>query len=505
MTRRRIAIAGFNLESVSFLRAQTTLEDFRRLETRGDEILKTFRGTETVMGGFIEICEQAGADILPIVMTEAGARGPASDAAFEHYAGLICDTLAAERGRIDGVLLHLHGALTTPGRTDPDAEMAARVRDTIGPDIPLMLALDYHANLDAASIAPANATFGYRYSPHVDMGETGRRTARCLVATLRGQMQPVTALVKVPLMVPSILSATSLEPLARFVARAQDLPQSAPAILDASVFAGFSYADVPNCGFSVVVVADGDKPAAKKAAQELAGDIHAARKALSSAVAVYDIAEGLDHARACAAATGKPVVVLEHADRMNDSTHLLRALVAGGGVRAAVPLLWDPVVARAACAAGTGAHLAIPVGGHSDPRAGGPVPLDAKVVQAGPQRYTCSGPMRRGAPIDLGCAALLRAGNLDVIVSEIPQSCIDTDPFKAFGLDPLAYDLIVLRSKTHFRAAWQPIVADIVVIDTPDWGSADLTTLPYRHVPRDTVYPFVENPLFAEASSETGE
>lgn len=494
----RVAIAGFNLESVSFLAAETTLEDFRRLETSGAAILETFRGTETVMGGFIDACDEAGFEILPIVMTEAGARGPASDAAFEHYAARICDTLAAERDRIDGVLLHLHGALTTPSRTDPDADLTARVRAAIGPDMPLMLALDYHANLDAASIAPATATFGYRYSPHVDMGETGRRAGRCLARTLRGEVRPVTALVKPGVMVPSILSATSLEPLAGFVERARRLPEDDPAVLDASVFAGFSYADVPNCGFAVVVVADGDRAAAAAHALSLATDIHAARAALSSALEVHGLAEGLARARALAAAAGRPAVVLEHADRMNDSTHVLRALAERGETRAAVPLLWDPAAAAAACAAGAGARLRLEVGGRSDPRAGGPVPLEAEVAQAGPTVYRCTGPMRHGAPVDLGRAALLRAGPLDVIITEIPATCIDTDPFRAFGLDPLDYDVIVLRSKTHFRAAWEPLAAGIVIVDTPDWGPADLTGLPYVHVPRDRTHPFTADPPFPD-------
>ena len=488
----RIAIAGFNLESASFLREETTLEEFRQLETAGEDLVRAFRGTETVMGGFIEACDEAGADILPIVMTEAGARGPASDAAFDHYATLICDRLADARGEIDGVLLHLHGALTTPTRTDPDAEMTARVRAAIGSDMPMILALDYHANLDAASIAPATATFGYRYSPHVDMGETGRRAGRCLVRTLRGEIRPVTALAKPGLMVPSILSATSLEPLSRLVARARDLPGRDPAVIDASLFAGFSYADVPNCGFSVVVVADGDTALAEAAAQDLSAEVRAARVALSSALAVHELAHGLAHARAQARSKGRPAVVLEHADRMNDSTHVLRALAEGGGGRAAVPLLWDAEAARAASAAGAGARLRLGVGGHSDPRAGGPVALEVEVVQAGPTRYSCSGEMRHGAQVDLGQAALLRAGGLDVIVTEIPQTCIDTDPFRVFGLDPMAYEIIVLRSKTHFRAAWEPLAADIVIVDTPDWGPADLRTLPYENIPQAKVYPFDE-------------
>lgn len=486
----RIALAGFNLESVSFLPVETTIADFEHFEVRGDRIIPEFRGTNTVVGGFIDACDDAGFEMLPIVMTEAGARGPASDEAFEHYARMIVGALEEADGRVDGVLLHLHGALTTPTRSDPDAELAARVREAIGPAIPLMLALDYHGNLDEASIAPANATFGYRYSPHVDMSETGRRAGRCMARTVRGEINPVTAIARPRVMVPSICSATSLHPLADFVARAIDLPKTEPAIIDASVFAGFSYADVPNCGFSVVVVADGAAERAKATAVALSRDIFAARGELYAAGTVHSLEGGIDHALRVSRKSDRPVVILEHADRMNDSTHVLHALVGRDTGPIAVPYLWDPRAACAACAAGQGARIDVAVGGRSSSRAGGPVHLAAEVVKAGETRFVGTGPMRNGAWVDLGRAALLRAGNVDIIVTETPTTCIDTDAFEQFGLDPMDYDLVILRSKTHFRAIWESLAEEIVIVDTPDCGPADLTTLPYRHVDRKNTYPF---------------
>jgi microcystin degradation protein MlrC len=54
------------------------------------------------------------------------------------------------------------------------------------------------------------------------------------------------------------------------------------------------------------------------------------------------------------------------------------------------------------------------------------------------------------------------------------------------------YDLVILRSKTHFRAVWEPLAEEIVIVDTPDWGPAELTGLPYRNVNRNHTYPFDE-------------
>ena len=488
----RIALAGFNLESVSFLPEETTIEQFQHYESRGQDVVERFTGTNTVMGGFIDICNEAGYEMVPIVMTEAGARGSAADSAFEHYAKIITDALKAEKGRLDGVLLHLHGAMTTPTRTDPDRDIAALVREAIGPDVPLMLALDYHANLDDSSIAAPTATFGYHYSPHIDMGETGRRAGRCLVRTLKGEVRPVTAIAKPGLMVPSILSATTLHPLSDFVARSIALPEQNPAIIDASVFAGFSYADVPNCGFSVVIVTNGDAELAQRTAQQFSDEIYEARVDLYKPGFAKPLQEGVDYAFGLAARSEKPVVVLEHADRMNDSTHVLHELVRRDAQNVAVPYLFDAESARQAAAAGAGQTIRLALGGRSDTRAGGPVEVEAEVIWAGPKTYVGTGPMRKNSLINPGIVAVLKVGGITVSVTETPITCIDEDAFIQFGMDPRDFDVVVLRSKTHFRAVWEPLAEEIVIVDTPDWGPADLLTLPYRHVPRDRVYPFTE-------------
>jgi microcystin degradation protein MlrC len=66
-------------------------------------------------------------------------------------------------------------------------------------------------------------------------------------------------------------------------------------------------------------------------------------------------------------------------------------------------------------------------------------------------------------------------------------SAIDLDALEQFGIDVAAQDIVLLRSKTHFRAVFEPLAAAIVIVDTPDWGPADLTLLPYRHAPAGLV------------------
>lgn len=489
----RIAILGMSLESVSFLPNESTIEDFERCAVRGDQIEARYRNTNTVVGGFIKILNQVGWEPVGIVHTQLGAAGPCSEDAFARYTNEIEEGLEKVAGEIDGVLLHVHGAMTTPTRTDPDADITHLVRKAIGPDMPLVMALDYHANLDERSILGVHGFFGYRRSPHTDMGETGERAASCLVKYIKGEIEPVLAIRKPPMMIPSIFSATNLRPLADVMEDARRLQETSDEYVDVSVFAGFSYADVPNCGFSVVVTANAqNKQSADEVADEFADKIWKLRRQIANPFHVYGLQEGVTAAMTKAKDAAKPIVILEHADRLNDSTYVLRELQKQGARNAAVPFLWDPEAAAEAVASGVGSIVELAVGGKSCDRAGGPVTLKGEVLWAGDLVYKVSGPMDNGNTINLGATAVINAGGIVVSITTYSKSAIDEDCFKAFGLNAIDFDIIVLRSKTHFRAVYEPLADEILVIDTPDWGPADLKTLPYQHVKTGDLYPFAD-------------
>lgn len=478
----RIAIGGFALESVSFLPGAAGIEDFEKAAYHGDDLIAGLRGSQSPGGGFIDVLDAFGVEIAPLVYTDLGAGGSASDAAFEHYRGLLCDGLRREKAHIDGVLLFLHGAMTTPTRTDPEIEIVQAVRGIVGEAMPIFVASDLHGNVSAGFCEVADALFGYHYSPHTDMDETGRRAARALVRTLRGEIAPVTVIRKPDVMLPSIFTATSIPPLSDIVAESFAWERDHPGILDVSIFCGFAYADVPQVGFSVVVVANGDKALAERAADALAERIWSMRSALLHEDMVVDLKTGVDRAYEISKTAARPVVLLEHADRLNDSTHILAELLRRGGRRIAVPYLLDRRAAEAAIEAGEGATVTLAVGGLSSDRAGPKVEITGKVLYAGDKAYRGTGAMWNGYTIRLGPTALIDTG--DIVISLVSRYvfAIDLDPFKQFGLDVMDFDIVLLRSKTHFRAVYQDIAEEILIVDTPDWGPADLTTLPYRNV-----------------------
>lgn len=347
------------------------------------------------MGGFIKGLSDAGVEIVPILIAGGWAAGSASDEAFVHYVDRICAGLA-KAGKLDGVLLHPHGAMATPTRLDPDRETVERVRAVVGRGTPLVVALDYHGNIDETWLKVATAIFGYHYSPHIDMSDTGERAAQCLVMTLKGEMKPVMAITKPGVMVPRIFSSTGLAPLSHIVAESVTMPSKVDKLVDVSVFAGFSYADVPNCGFAVAAVANNDAAVAENAAEHLSKRIWTERQALIHDDLVRSLQDGLDRASARAKETSKPIVILEHADRENDSTYVLHEVIRRKLKKVAVPYLCDPEAAMSAARAGVGAGVILEVGGRSSDRAGGPVTLKGRIPFVGDKIYRGTGAVRQG-------------------------------------------------------------------------------------------------------------
>jgi microcystin degradation protein MlrC len=483
----RLAIAGFNLESVTFLPEPTSLAEFERLAKRGPDLIQAFACTNTVPGGFLDACEELGVEAAPLVYSEAGAAAAASEEAFDVFLTEIADAVVAISDEIDGLLLGLHGALVTVGgRTDLD--FLTGLRDRVGPDLPIGVAFDLHGNLDPALLDLADVMSAYHESPHIDMGQTAQRVATILVGHLRGEIQPRTVLHKVPITLPSIFTATPVAPLSTVMAEARRREAETPQLLDCSVVMGFAYADVPQIGISILATSDGDMKVAEQAAEEMEAFIWEQREALYPKDSVLTVEAGLERAKVLAKKSDQPVVILEHADRMNDSTYTLRALLKTPEVKAAVPYVWDPAAAETAVNAGTGARVSLSVGGHSSEKAGGPVVLDGVVEWAGEKLFPMGGEMGRGRPVDLGPCAVIRIGELVIWLISANLSAINLDPFEQFGMDHRDFDIVVLRSKTHFRAIWETEAVEIIIVDTPDWGPALLDTLPYQRA-RAGVYP----------------
>ena len=200
MSRLRIAIGGISHESNTFAAFRTDLEKFQQSGMyRGEEIAPAVSTTNTQAAGFVAAGQELGFDLVPTLLTGATPGGTVTGEAFESLSGEMLDRIKTA-GRLDGVLLSLHGAMVAEGYEDADGHILKSVREIVGPEVPVAVSFDLHANMTPLRPENANIIVGYDTYPHVDCFDRGREAAILLHRMLQGEIRPVMAIGKPPLM-----------------------------------------------------------------------------------------------------------------------------------------------------------------------------------------------------------------------------------------------------------------------------------------------------------------
>jgi microcystin degradation protein MlrC len=484
----RIGIAGFSDETCTFCKDPTTIERFEQGTLRGQAILERSRGIPNYINGFMRVLEAEGAEMVPTVAAGKGPGGFSSwltTECFDKYSYEIADALKAA-GKLDGVLLALHGAMAVTGVPRPEAELVRRVRKAVG-DIPIMVTLDLHANEDQEMADAADAVFILKTYPHVDSQEIGEIAARCMVETVRGNFRPTMACRRPGIISASIYQASEYHPMKDIYDRCREWEKK-PDVYCVSVAPGYAYADVVDAGMSVFVVTNNNQALAEEIAQDISDFAWSLRESFSEPL------PGAEEATKMAmqlVAEGKgPVVIADGADRIGDSTHMLKELLRQGAKNWGIPGITDPKAAAwLEQNAKVGDTVTVKIGGWYDENSGEPVEITGKVTFMGRPVYKLIGPMGRGATVrDAFIATIDLGDNRYVVVSQRMRGANDSAGFTAAGIDYTKLDIIVLKDRVHHRAYWDSVAKVDIRTSVPGQGPADLSLLHYENIPED-IYP----------------
>jgi microcystin degradation protein MlrC len=476
----RVAVARLWHEGNSFTPVLTRLADFHQREwAEGAGAADFYRGSRTEIGAAVDFFA-ANRALTPIYLrcTGAGPGGPVEETDLQRVFMEIVE--GVRTAGADGLYLSLHGALIGEKTLKADLVLLQAVREALGAR-PLAVSFDLHANLDPAMADLADIVVGYKTYPHVDMYETGTKSLRLLVAAVEGRIRPVAAIAKVGAVLPSFRMRTAEGPMAQVEALAARRAGEIPCILDATPFGGFAYADTPCAGASVSVTADGDRSAAQALARDLAGEMLRLRDQFAVSLPKPETVFSFRK-------LAKPAAILEPSDNplsggVGDTTGLLRALLAQGRqYRTVFAFFWDPELVRQ-CEVKK--KLTARLGGRLSPAWGPPVQLEVEVERVTDGRFRNAGPMERGLEVTLGRTAVLRSGNLRIIVTESCQSPNDGEFFRLHGVDLAEVDLVCVKAKNHFRAAFADAFDPIIEVDTAGPAAASLASLPFKNVPKE--------------------
>lgn len=502
----RIAIGGFHHETNTFAPIKATFADYERTLARGQRLLQRMRGMNLGVAGFIEEAEKIGGiELKPLLFAWTQPCAQVTEDAFERICGMIIEDLKAQLP-VDGVFLDLHGAMVTEHLDDGEGELIARVRKVVGPKVPIVCELDFHANISERMVKESDALIGYRTYPHVDMGEIGRVSARHLHALISGAL-PVQAKAhrKLDFMVPADAQTTLSDPaksLYRKVADTDGRLIGNGRISTCSMLMGFPAADVPDNGPSILVYAD-TQAAAEQVADELADTLAAAEGKFT--VQRLDAVQAVKLAMERSKPGGRPIVLADTQDNpggggTGDTVGLLRALIDGDAQDAVLGLLTDPRAALQAHDAGVGASAHFSLGAKLGGAVEAPVEGEFVVEALHNGHFVCQGPMRTGVPVSLGPMALLRRGGVRVALTSIPDQCSEQMMLRCLGVEPEKCRILGLKSSAHFRADFGPIAQEIHIIESPGPVGRDHTKMPFKHL-RPGVRLMPLGPAFERAAS----
>jgi microcystin degradation protein MlrC len=492
----RLATLGMYHESNTYAPVPATLERWLAAgPVRGDALVAKFVDAESTLSGYLELgAADPSVDVVPLVFYQLTPMGTITAEAFERISA---DLLAAldEAGPFDGVLLALHGAAVSEDFPDADTEILRRVRAAVGPAVPIGVALDMHANVSREMIELATVVNIYLTNPHLDPRPRARQVADLVAATVRGEVRPVMHLEMIPAAIDILRQGTSDSPMRELVASAREA-ESRPGVLSVSIAEGFPYADVAEMGMATLAVTDGDADLAAEVARSLAGEIWARRADLIGTA--WDIDDALRHA---AAADRHPVVLLDVGDNVGggspaDSTHVLAA-AQRLGVGGVFHSLCDPEAVAACAAAGVGATVELDVGGKTDDRHGSPVHIRGVVEVLSDGRWEDPGDTHGGFRFfDTGATALVRTDDDHaVLLNSLPQGNVSLQQLVSVGIDPRAQPIVVAKGVHSPRAAFEPIAAEMLWLNTPGCTTADIVGLDY-HRRRRPMFPFERDAVY---------
>ncbi|WP_313693468.1 M81 family metallopeptidase [Halorarum halobium] len=491
-----VLVGAFAHETNTFVPEPVTRDDFqKRQEYLSEGVRENLRGTETAVGGVIDVADEAGVDLVHTVSAFATPGGVVEDETYEFYSDRILAGAREHGDDLDGVVLPLHGAMVSETHTDGEGPLVEAVRDVVGAEVPIVVTLDLHANVSERMVAAADALVAYETYPHLDKAETGRRGMRLLVRAIEGDVSPTMHLERPPIIAYQPKAYTPEGPMAEVMARAREL-EGRDGVLKVNVLPGFYHADIPEMGFTVPVVTDDDPDLAREVSREMA---ELAWEMREEFVEEYPKPpEAIRKARELAADHGPedgPIVMAEFGSNpggggASNGTTVLREMLDQGVEDAGWAIMYDPEAVDDCLAAGVGNRVTTTIGGKSDDRHGEPIAdVDGYVKAITDGEYVNTGTSHSGKGVrnHVGTTVRFQCGRDDsvtVVLAKTRASAFDAEIWRHVGQPPERLSMICIPSLIAFLGDYGPMSSEVILIDTPGTSAVNPARFDYSRIPR---------------------
>ena len=474
----RIAIGGISNENSNFSPIPNRLSDFTVLTD--EALLASTR--YPFLGQF------TGVTFVPTLFASSLPGGPIEAELYQQFKAGILTRLQAALP-LDGVYLDLHGAMLVEGLEDAEADLAAAVRQVVGPAAMIGASMDLHGNISHAYIAQIDLITAYRTAPHRDTLETRQRACELLVQSLQSGVRPQVALTPIPVLLAGEHTRTDMEPGATLWVSLPAIDR-VPGVLHAALFVGFAWVDEARA-HAAAVVSGTDAGVIRREADQLALAYWNARQQFGFG----DTPSGtIDECIATAlAAPESPVFISDSGDNVTagavgDIPLFLERLLAHN-VPSAVVALCDAEAVAFCQQAGVGATVETTLGGKLDTFHGRPLPVRGTVVNL-------------VADDGGGAQVVLLVNKVTVIVTAQRRGFTTVANFTQAGVDPLAHKIVVVKLGYLFPDLIRVAPKALLAL-SPGASDLDLARLPYRRIQRP-MYPVDQDFVWEPATINEG-
>jgi microcystin degradation protein MlrC len=477
----KVLVGAIGHESNTFTPFLTTQEDFYIQE--GTKILdRPFRSSS--LEGIIHTFKSSNMELVPSILARAMPGGVVERAVYHRFKRILLESAHS----VDGVCLFLHGAMRAEGYDYCENDLLRDLRATVGPDIPVSIALDMHANIVSEMVETVDAMVAYHTAPHIDAYETGVRAAEMLLRILKDNIEPKIGFTKIPFLLPGEMAQTERDPMKSMMRMVEDLEET-PDVLSASLAVGHCWADIPDTGITALVVTAGDAGLAQAEANNLASTFWERRKEFGVSAEAYPVEEAIHQAMGTEEST---VFLSDSGDNpgaggTTDVPLVLEKLLARGADNVLIAGIWDVETVEACVSAGVGNELTCFIGGKLDKRHGTPLKVTGKVKDLIDGDSALEGVRQLTTHAETGTIAILAIEGVEVILSSSRLSFEDPAQLRALGLEPLNYRIVVLK-RGYLTAPFQAISQRSILAFSPGATNCDVTKMEFNRVNRP-IYP----------------
>ena len=484
---KRVGVASIIQETNTFAANRTTMQDFEIQGIwLGADVDTKSQGMNIEVAGSLERLRTYGFEVISLMRAWAMSGGIFLDDELVKMKTLLAQEIS-NAGKLDGLILNLHGALVSENDDHTDAQIAEFAREILGAEIPIVITHDLHANPSRRIVAASSALIGFRTYPHIDQGDTGRRAADLMNELLSSNRPLGTVLKKLNMIIPAETMGTSDQPLLQIRELADSLIDDE--ILDISLFPVQPWIDVNEVGFGITVVHAGDVERANECGEIIRTALWNIHKEFQAKLYSVEDAIGV----AIKGYQGKMQMMAQSSDAptggsTGDDSRVVAALVNyGSDIPSACTVVDAPAVEQGYSKL-IGDELSVSLGFTIDPRWGTPITVHAKLINKGEAPVVLTGPAMTGQVVSIGRWIVLESANkVKILVSESGTTTFDPAGYEIAGIDLDECVIVHVRSPLLFKSGFAGRYSQAFSLDLDGPTTPNIKKLKFSKVPRPMI------------------